>query len=231
MKLNKSFADGVRSEVEEIEKNSNSEIVPVLLKSSNAYWQAHLRSAIIFSILFQGIYLLVFWKWTNSIELFLIIQILGLIFGFCITYIPFIKKMLLSRNEIEEEVIETAMSYFITQQVYDTAHRSGVLLFVSLFEKQIHIIADKMITQKFPNDYWDKLVQVFVQTIKGENDNKNSPRNERIEKAFLKVLELCGQEMIKNFPKQQDDTNKATATEQCIDQLKNDLITDISFKS
>ena len=60
-----------------------------------------------------------------------------------------------------------AAAAFLEQEVFKTRRRTGILLFLSLFERRVMVLGDSGIHQKVQEGEWDGVVRQVVQGIRG----------------------------------------------------------------
>lgn len=66
---------------------------------------------------------------------------------------PFL-RLLAGKQGMDEAVTSCAVHSFVRYGVSGTENRSGILIFISLFERQVVILADKGINEKVGSDTW-----------------------------------------------------------------------------
>jgi putative membrane protein len=136
----------------------------MIVHHSDNYPAAHFRAAIIVSFLFSlGLYFSPL-DIINPIY-FLWIQLPGLFLGYWLGHFSFIKKLLISKTEINEEVNQKAIESFFHHNVHLTKQHVGVLIFISVMEKRIKIITDSGIAKKVEQKVWDQIVLQFAEEI------------------------------------------------------------------
>lgn len=157
--------DQIRELITEAEKKSNSEMVPMIVGKSDNYPAAHFRAAIIMSFLFSlGLYFSPF-SIINPIY-FLWIQIPGLLAGYFLGNVPFVMRLLITKQEIEYEVTQRAIEAFFEHNLHTTEKHNGVLIFISLMERKIKIITDIGVKQKVDQKIWDEIIYAFTEKVK-----------------------------------------------------------------
>ena len=63
--------------------------------------------------------------------------------------------------------VETRASQaFLSEEVFNTANRTGILLFISHFENRVEVIGDKGINQCVEQSDWNNIVTDMVKGIK-----------------------------------------------------------------
>ena len=118
-----------------------------------------------------------------------------------------VKSIFLTRNNKDAEVKQKAFQIFFEKGIHRTIGSTGILIFVSLLERKIEIIADKGINDKVENSFWDSHMKNILFSIK---ENNISTGIATAINEFTNVLE-------KEFPIQVDDTNE----------ISNQVITDL----
>jgi putative membrane protein len=204
MKLSIEEKAFIKKSIKEAEETTSGEIVPVILSKSDFYPAAHFRFALIMSILFSFIcyYTIDF---DDPITL-LWVQIPGMITGYLLAYIPFVKRLFSTKSELKEEVYQRALEVFHNHRVSMTKDRTGIMIYISLLEKKVEVLADCGINEKVDKDYWDKLVATLLIQIS----------EKKLVKGLGNAITECGKSLEESFPIQSDDTNE----------ISDDLITD-----
>ena len=202
--LSKKEKNKLKNKVEEIEKKTDAEIVPMVLPESDLYPEAHLRLAILLSFLACGVYYFLPFYVSDPI-IFLWIQAGGLIVGYFLTFIDPIKRFLLLKTEVEEEVHQRALQAFYHQGVHETRDRTGVLVLISMLEHRVEILVDTSIAQKINDSTWEDQVSKLVDKIK----------NKQLAEGLENCLEEIGETLSQDFPKTEGNQNE----------LKNSVLT------
>lgn len=155
----------IKNLIKEAEKKTVGEVVPIIVHRSDEYPAAHFRGAIIVSFIFSLILYYSPFSIINPIY-FLWIQIPGLFLGYQLAHFSVIKKFLIFKNETEEEVTQRAFESFFHYNLHVTSNHNGVLIFISLLERKIKIIADVGISAKVDQKVWDEIVYEFTDQVK-----------------------------------------------------------------
>lgn len=151
--------------ISEAEKKTNSELIPFIVFQSDKYPAAHFRAAIICSFIFSLVLYFSPLSIINPIY-FLWIQLPGLFFGYWIGHIPLIKRLLITNEEIEQEVSQRGYEAFFQHNLHLTKNHNGVLILVSFMERKIKIICDSGISSKVDQKVWDDIVYQYTYQIK-----------------------------------------------------------------
>ncbi|MGH8320365.1 MAG: TPM domain-containing protein, partial [Gammaproteobacteria bacterium] len=139
------------------EKNTSGEFVAVVARISDHYIFLPLMWAAIAALILPGIlYLLstpLSWIHIYQIQLLLFI-VLALLFLF----VPELHLHLVPRHVKHSRASRLAKAEFYLQGAHMTREHSGVLLFVSLAEHYVEIVADKGIHEKLGEAHWQGII-------------------------------------------------------------------------
>ncbi|NRA88798.1 MAG: TPM domain-containing protein [Rhizobiales bacterium] len=83
-----------------------------------------------------------------------------------------------------------AREQFMAQEIQATAERTGILLFISLAEHYVEVIADKAIYEKLDNGVWQDIVDALIVEIKQNNMND----------GILSAIDAIGVLLNEEFP-------------------------------
>jgi len=87
---------------------------------------------------------------------------------------------------------------FVEQGLTNTRDRTGVLLFVSLLEHRVIVLADRGIDSRVEPGTWDGVVERIVSGI----------RERHAEVGLCEAIETCGRVLAERFPRGADDVNE-----------------------
>ena len=144
----------------------------------------------------------------NVIDNVTAVIILSLI-GFFSSSHKIYKKILLTKKEVQEEVNQKALQMFYEQGLQNTKDGTGILIYISILEKKVVILADKGINKKVTPDYWDSEIAKLISFIKSK----------KMTEGVCEIISDIGGKLSEHFPTESDDQNE----------LKNDLITDLKI--
>ncbi|MBN2403569.1 MAG: TPM domain-containing protein [Spirochaetes bacterium] len=195
--LSESDKKKIQNAVKEIEKITSGEIVPMVVSSSYSYPVSNYIGGFIFAFIIA--LLCVFILEDENLWLFLSIFMPAFIVMYVlIKYSMTVKKLFISDKEINEEVEEAAITQFFKHQLYKTKDQTGILLYISVFEKKVWILADHGINSKVEPNAWEKIVDLIVKGIKTKR------QGEAIPEAIRKIGEM----LCEHFPCKDDDTDE-----------------------
>ena len=201
--LSDSEKASVSNAVKEAEKMTSGEIVPMVVSSSYDYPMANVIGGVAFSLPLALILTPIIggWLWIGSRDMWLFVGLLAvlfIIFHEITKRIDWLKRLFISGKEIEEEVEEAAVINFFNEGLYRTRDETGVLIFISVFERKVWVLADRGIHQKAEEGQWDDIVQLIVAGIK---------QNRQAE-AICEAIQKVGVKLKEHFPIKPDDTDE-----------------------
>jgi putative membrane protein len=197
--------------VKEAEASTGGEIVTAIIPESDDYALRELIAAsaaaliafIAMALFPSGLNQLadrLFWHDSPSL-LPLMMLTLSLAVGalaFWIVQIPALDRFIVGRQVMSEAVHRRALRYFIECGAGDTLDRTGVLLFISVLERRVELIADKGINDRVVPDSWDRIVSSLVRGI-GER---------RTASAIVTAVQEIGMVLSEHVPRRETDTNE-----------------------
>jgi putative membrane protein len=156
--------DQIKELIIEGEKKTSSEMVPMIVRTSDNYPAAHFRGAIIVSFIFS---LALYFSPLSIINpiYFIWIQIPGLLLGYFLGNIPFFTRLLITKQEIEYEVTQRAIEAFFEHNLHTTKKHNGVLIFISILERKIKIITDVGVKSAISQKIWDQIIVDFTDKV------------------------------------------------------------------
>ncbi|PLX80041.1 MAG: hypothetical protein C0616_09355 [Desulfuromonas sp.] len=189
--------DRIEQAVQAAEQRTSGEIVPMVVDASYDYPRAEILGAGLFSLA-AGISLS--WGFFHeSLWHFLWLFAAGYFpFKLAIRNLPALKRRLIHPEEIRAEVEEKAVVSFLEQGLHHTRDETGILILISLFERRVHVLADRGINEVVPPDTWDGIVTTMTAGIhRGDTCD-----------ALCVAIERCGDLLEQSFPVKDDDTDE-----------------------
>lgn len=201
--LSKTDRQRIESVVAAAEKKTAGEIVCMVVSSSYSYPTAILwgAAAIALPLALLAAHLLGGWLWVGTQNMYLFLGLSALFFiplYWIVQRWTALKRLFVSQREIDEEVEEAAVTAFFRQGLYRTRDANGVLLFISVFERKVWLLADKGIHQKVGQDEWERLVGLITGGI----------RKGQAADAICDAVGHIAALLQTHFPVKSDDTNE-----------------------
>jgi putative membrane protein len=198
----------IKSAVKVAEDKISGEIVPVLVEHSGLYAVANYKASQIFAGLAFLIMIIldryVITDVSNTLYydpvfIFFIVVAAGII-GFLIPqFSEGIRRRLLSQKQMDECTRQRAENAFLEEEVFNTRHRTGIMIFISFFEHEVIVMADRGISKVVDQKEWDAIVSDLIVHI----------RSGKIVAGIESGVKRCGEILLdKGFKKTADDVNE-----------------------
>jgi putative membrane protein len=211
MHLKKRFSDQdlerIKSAVRTAEDKISGEIVPVIVDRSGAYTVANYKSSIVVAALaFFGFIMLdryvidpSFTLYYDPLFIFFTVFMLGTAGYFVPTMLPAVRRFLLTQRQLDDVTRQRAENAFLEEEVFNTRHRTGIMIFISFFEHEVIVMADRGISKVVEQKEWDAVVSELIANIrKGE-----------VIVGIERSVKRCGEILLeKGFVKTSDDINE-----------------------
>ncbi|MHC1773953.1 MAG: hypothetical protein AB9834_00940 [Lentimicrobium sp.] len=174
MKYNLSDEDRaiLDSRIAEVEKLTGAQIVLATTKRSDSYaeipWKAFSVGASVSSLIVFIIgFLLPLWV-TNAAILLSIASVLacGILLAVMTVLCQSFARFFLSSHRKETETLQYAQSLFLTRELFATAGRRGILIMISLFEKQVVMLPDKALQDILNPEIKNKMISEMAELLK-----------------------------------------------------------------
>lgn len=161
----------IEQTIRDSEAVSGGEIVPVFTKQSSFYeialWRGGFILAVITGLILTLLYLSTQWLlFLPPYVWLLFVLTCSLIGAALVQAIPGLKKRLIGKELMEIRALDQAKNMFYDYRVADTEQRTGILLFISFFEKQAIILADIGIAELIEDDQWKNIIQSLTKGLK-----------------------------------------------------------------
>ncbi|WP_296256729.1 MULTISPECIES: TPM domain-containing protein [unclassified Pseudomonas] len=178
----------VAQAIENVERNTDAELVTVLAASADDYTYAPLIWAGLVALLLPG--LINFYPgWLNANEL-LLTQIATFIVVALLCRLPGIGSRMVPASVRHWRAGSLARRQFLEQNLHSTVNGIGVLIFVSEAERYVEIIVDDGIARRVDDMVWRSMVDVFTQRVS----------EGKILEGFLGCIQSCGEVLSDQVP-------------------------------
>ena len=119
--------------------------------------------------------------------------------GYALAGLDSIARKLIPQDTLEHRVRLRAEAAFLEEEVFKTRDRTGVLVFLALFERRAVILGDEGINQAVPEKEWQRLVDDLVAGI----------RQKRAAESLCEVIGRCGELLERrDVERREDDTDE-----------------------
>lgn len=169
--LSQSDLDRISAAVKEAEAKTSGEIVPYVVEQSDPYEEALWRGAgfVAVLVLFSMFFAYRFTDWWFPIgvrELALLVMLKASFGAAAVYFIPSLKRFFAGRDLMDRRVKQRAQEAFLSEEVFNTKERTGILIFVSLLEHKVFVLGDSGINAKVEQREWDVIVDEVIREIK-----------------------------------------------------------------
>jgi putative membrane protein len=135
---------------------------------------------------------------TTALIAYAMIQALVFVVAALIVSLPGMRRLLTPASLKHERVHRAAMEQFLAKGLHQTAQRTGVLIYASLAEQRVEVIADEGIYAKVQSAVWDQAVADLTLALKA-----GQPAD-----GFVAAIERCGVVLAKHFPPDEHNPNE-----------------------
>ncbi len=189
--------------VAEAERHTSGEIVVMVAPSSGRYPSAALIGAVALAFPlalgttpFLGSY---FWVGPQNLWVFLGLFVpLWIVLHEAVKRVSGLRRLFASRREMDAEVREAAAVHFFRHGLYRTHEETGVLIYISVFERMVWVLGDRGIDRQIGSEFWPAIVADIVSGI----------REKRAADAICRAVGTIGGLLRDKFPVRPDDRDE-----------------------
>ena len=199
----------VEAAVMAAEKKTSVEIVPVIAASSGRYDRAEdLAGLWLGAVLMVAAWII--WPlpevepgdWSATFPVQYGIWLAALLFGFVGGAVisartAWLRRLFTPKRELREEVQRRAREAFFDQRVHHTGGATGVLVFVSLFERTVCILADASVMKVLPAGEIERLCAALTAKM------KSAPAE-----GLVETITSLGETLSAPLPRAEDDVDE-----------------------
>jgi putative membrane protein len=208
VKLDATDRAAVAKAVRAAEARTSAEIVPVVAIDSGRYDRAEDAFGFVVGLLTVA---LVWWiyppapepgSWSgppHAVELVALLaaMIVGTGLGTALAIrLPALRRLAIPPAQLQVEVETAARALFFDQRIHHTSQRDAVLIYVSLFERTVHVLPDQAVAAKLGADVLDRVCAAVTTKLHG-NDVRGALVTgvEALGDALAEVLPADGEQL------------------------------------
>jgi putative membrane protein len=212
----------IREAVGKAEQSTSGEIVVVVASRSDVYPRAEDIVGLLVSILALA---LLWWpmrappslgSWSSPGA---VVSLNGLILALCVVAAGFgvgvvlasrldgLRRLFIPPGQMDRAVEQAALRSFFQSGVRATAQRTGILIYVSLFERMVRVAGDQAITEKLSEADWFAVRDLVLDGLR-----RRCPAD-----GLINAIEQCGRKLQAYFPIKPGDVNEVPNDLQLID--------------
>lgn len=179
--------EAVKAAVRAAEGQTSGEIVPYVVEASDEYptavWKGAALGALLGPLVAVAIY-----EWLGLWGVYVPLWIafpamIGGGAGYLLTaWLPPVRRWMAGDEVLEARAQRRAAVAFLEAEVFRTRDRTGILLFLSLFEHRVVVLGDTGINQKVKQEEWDGIAAKLAAGIRAGRPGA----------ALLEAIRECG---------------------------------------
>lgn len=209
--LTKNEHERIAEAVREAEKKSGGEIATAVIAESDDYGFQELLFAVVSGVVAFLLLTALSGYFHRFLEpriwgyqiwhLHTAVFALSLIKGgsaYFLAQLPNVDRVIVPKTKMEEAVRRRARRHFMESGVYDTVDRTGILLFISMLERRVELIADRGIDAQVDPALWKDIVTRLTEGIAAD----------RTADAIVVAVQACGNVLDGRVERRPDDTNE-----------------------
>jgi len=187
--------DLVERAVQEAERRTSGEIVPAIVDQSHDYAGVRAAAAALFAFATGAAVLAapldpVLWLPP--------LQLAAFAGGWLLSGRRALLRRLIPARVCTEAVARAARLAFLEHGLVETRERTGILIYISLLEHRVLVLADRGIDPLVEDGTWDGVVDRVLDGI----------RSGRAEEGLCAAIRLCGDLLAARFPRRDDDRDE-----------------------
>lgn len=194
----------IKNAVREAESKISGEIVPVIVERSGYYTIANYKGGLLATAI-AFLFIIVFDRYQPTLAvydpllIFCVVVFAGLLGAITTHYLDVIKRLLIGQSYMDNATRQRAENAFLEEEVFNTRQRTGIMIFISFFEHEVIVMADRGISKVVDQKEWDKIVNTLTEHI----------RKGKVVEGLEAGLKRCGEILLeKGFVKTADDQNE-----------------------
>jgi len=190
--------------VKAAEERTSGEIVPFVAGQSDSYPEAWLRAGSLFAFMALFVFSIItmgtdYWLPFGIAEVALITVACFGIGGALAAFVPPVRRLFIPPSVMQQRVDERAEMAFLEEEVFSTRDRTGILIFISLFEHRVCVLGDSGINAKVKQEEWNDIVRLIVDSMKAKKPAE----------GLLEAIHRCGELLERSGVEiRPDDTNE-----------------------
>lgn len=217
MELNSFFTEEekqkINATITSAEIKTSAEIIPVLTDTSGSYDRAEDIVGLLLAIIMVSVLWIFFQRphfdaaWTvaenppltyNLPSLLLTIIISFLVGTFLAGKLWFLRNLFASRGLMKSCVQRGAYRAFYEHNLSQTKNATGVMIYISLFERMVYVLGDTKISEKFKDEDFNEVKEIILNKFKSKKPAE----------GLCEGIQKCGEKLANYFPIQEGDQNE-----------------------
>ena len=185
------------------ESLTSGEIVPMVVSASHHYPLAAVVGATVCALplALACTPLIAAPLWLGHQDMWIFLALFCLFFlpaRALVARVPAVKRLFLDRSQVDEEVREAAVTAFFSEKLYRTRQENGILIFISVLEHRVWVLADSGISSRIEQGRWQEIVDHITAGIRAKRQGA----------AICEAIAMVGGILSEHFPITADDHNE-----------------------
>lgn len=201
----------ITNAVAEAESKTSAEIVPVAAAASGRYDRAEDIAGLVLGLVAMSLVWVAFqgygeppdwgFAWSNfELPAMILAAVLGFVAGAATTaWCGPLRRLFVSRQEMKDEVAARARALFFDERIHHTAGKTGVLIYISLFERMATIVADDAVMKAIGTDAIGEMCAALTSNLRIDIG---------LAQALCDAIRDAGYRLEPVLPRAQDDINE-----------------------
>ncbi len=187
----------IAATIHEVETRTAGEVAVMVVDQSDDYPEGQILAAVVAGVL-PALFIADFY-FAGSLWLFAFTALFfSFAAGWLVRYMPMVKRLFTPDSRLELQVKDRALAAFYEKGLYKTRDQTGVLFFISLFERKVWILADRGIYEKIPPENLQEYARGVAVGI----------RSGHATGVLCTEIRNVGKILAHHFPIKDDDTNE-----------------------
>lgn len=161
--------EAIRRATAAAERSTSGEIVPYVVERiddhAEARWRAATIGALVAALAAGAVHALVGYWSGHGVAWITLPVLAGAGLGYLIGGAGPVARWLMPADALDLMALRRAEAAFLEEEVWRTRDRTGILVFLALFEHRAVILADQGIHRAVPPGLWQELVAMLVEGV------------------------------------------------------------------
>lgn len=190
----------IEQAVKSAETNTSGEIVPLIVRGSSTIGHVPPLCFCIISIFFlvSGGHLYQLENWPGGSLWWLADLVFISLVAIVLSRSDIVKRQLTSSEDLESQVFSRAEIEFFEAKIGETQNATGVLIFLSLMEHRVVVLADEAIASRLDPSVWQEVVVLLLEGVKKGD----------LSAGFESAINECSKLLQDDFPVSDHDKNE-----------------------
>jgi putative membrane protein len=185
----------IRDAITQAEQSTSGEIVAVVAARSDSYLHVPFLWAALAALLVPWPLIYLTWlpmQWVYLLQLAVFVALVVTLWR------SDVRMALVPASLKRANARRRAVEQFLAQNLHTTSGRTGVLIFVSLAERHVEVLADRGIDEKVPAGTWQRIVDDLTAALS----------RGKAADGFVAAITACGLHLAGHFPPGSGNTNE-----------------------